>query len=104
MTKLSQLDARTAKRPEILEAIERDGAAILTDAFSRAQIEQTLAALDPFIAGTRPIDDDFVGRQTTRTGGLVARAKHARQAGMHPVVPDAPRADLGRLPQDLPLH
>lgn len=104
MTKLSQLDARTAKRPEILEAIERDGAAILTDAFSRAQIEQTLAELEPFIAGTRPIEDDFVGRQTTRTGGLVARSKTAREAVMHPVVLDAAGAFLGRFSENFQLN
>lgn len=104
MTKLSQLDARTAKRAEILAAIERDGAVILTGAFSREQIERTLAELSPFIAGTRPIDDDFVGRLTTRTGGLVARSKTAREAVMHPVVLDAVGAWLGRFAENYQLN
>ena len=104
MAELIRLDAATAKTAEILAAIERDGAVILTGAFSRAQVDRTLAELEPFIAGTRPIEDDFVGRQTTRTGGLVARSKTAREAVMHPVVLETVGAFLGRFAENYQLN
>ena len=73
MTELTRLDARTAERPAMLAALDRDGAVILEGALEAASARAILSELEPFIAGTAPFEDDFVGRQTTRTGALVAR-------------------------------
>ena len=86
MTELVHLDARTAKRDEILSIVDRDAAVILDHALTRAQVDAILAELAPFIAATAPFDDDLIGRLTTRTGGLVARSRTARQAVTHPTV------------------
>jgi hypothetical protein len=86
MTELVHLDARSAPRDEILSILDRDAAVILDRALTHAQVDAILAELEPFIAGTEPFQDDFVGRRTTRTGGLVARSKTVREAVTHPTV------------------
>ena len=86
MGELVRLDARSADAGEIVAHLDRDGALILEHALAPAQVDAILAELAPFIAGTEPIQDDFVGRLTTRTGGLVARSKTAREAVMHPAI------------------
>lgn len=86
MTDLVHLDAHTAPHDEILAILDRDAALILDHALTSPQVDAILTELAPFIAGTTPFDDDFVGRRTTRTGGLVARSQAARTAVMHPTV------------------
>ena len=104
MPELVRLDARTTKPEEILPLLDRDGALILEHALTGAQAEAILAELAPFIAGTAPFDDDFVGRQTTRTGALVARSKTAREAVMHPAVLAAAKGFLGRHAENFQLN
>lgn len=104
MARLTRLDARTVSGGEILECLDRDAAVIVEHGISSSQVEAILAELEPFIRGTRPIDDDFVGRQTTRTGGLVARSKTAREAVVHPVVLDAAKARLTRHAENFQLN
>jgi ectoine hydroxylase-related dioxygenase (phytanoyl-CoA dioxygenase family) len=89
---------------EVLAILDRDGAVILEDALSASRIRSILDEIAPFIAGTAPFDDDFVGRATTRTGGLVARSKTARGAVMHPVVLEAARAFLTRYSTNIQLN
>jgi ectoine hydroxylase-related dioxygenase (phytanoyl-CoA dioxygenase family) len=80
------LDARTARVEEIVAVIDRDGAIILDRALTPAQVDAILSELEPFIAGTAPIPDDFVGRKTTRTGALVARSESVREVVLDPKV------------------
>lgn len=104
MSELVHLDARSATPEEILPILDRDAALVLEDALSRSQVDAILSELDPFIAGTAPFEDDFVGRHTTRTGGLVARSKTARQAVLHPTVLDAVSGFLGRHAENYQLN
>ncbi|HPG27201.1 MAG: phytanoyl-CoA dioxygenase family protein [Spirochaetaceae bacterium] len=96
MSDLVHLDARTARVEDILPILDRDAALVLENALDPGAASAILRELAPFIAGTRPFDDDFVGRQTTRTGGLVARSKTARIAVTHPLVLAVAGAFLGR--------
>jgi len=104
MTELIHLDARCASADEIVAALDRDGALILDHALSPGQVDSILAEVAPFIAGTKPFDDDFVGRKTTRTGGLVARSKTAREAVMHPAVLATADAFLKRWSENYQLN
>jgi ectoine hydroxylase-related dioxygenase (phytanoyl-CoA dioxygenase family) len=88
MKELIRMNGREANSEAILEVFRRDHAVILENLLEPSQIDAIIAELEPFIAGTEPFDDDFVGRSTTRTGGLVARSKTARQAVAHPTVLD----------------
>lgn len=96
MSELSHFDAAGVSDESILEAVDRDGAVILENAISPTQIDAILEEVEPFIAGTAPFDDDFVGRLTTRTGGLVARSRTAREAVVQPTVLSAAKAFLER--------
>ena len=73
---------------EIIEILDRDAAIVLRGAIDDSTIDAILSELDPYIAGTIPFDDEFVGKRTTRTGALVARSKSVREVVLHPTVID----------------
>ena len=62
----------------ILEVLRRDGALILADAASPAEIDALVDELRPWIDATPNGADDFTGHLTTRTGALVARSPRVR--------------------------
>lgn len=77
---LVHLDAQSTSPDAALRILDRDAALVLDALMPDAVADAILSELAPFIAGTVPFDDDFVGRQTTRTGALVARSPSARTA------------------------
>lgn len=79
---------------DLLSVLARDGALILRDVIDGAEVESILAELGPFIESTAPLKNDFAGRQTTRTGALVARSKGARAALTHPAILPVAKAFL----------
>src|SRR5262245_13958266 len=81
--------AADASPDKVAEALARDGCAIVdrvVSAAARARIEEELA---PWVAATHPGRDDFAGRRTRRTGGLVARSPACRELILHPLVQGA---------------
>ncbi|MFK7895751.1 MAG: phytanoyl-CoA dioxygenase family protein [Myxococcota bacterium] len=104
MPEVLRFDARSAKAEEILPILDADAAVILENALTQVQVDAILEELEPFIAGTAPFDDDFVGRHTTRTGGLVARSKTAREAVMHESILACTSAFLGRHAENFQLN
>ena len=104
MTQITHLDANTATRDEILEVVDREAAVILENALTASQVGAILQELEPYIAGTEPFDDDFVGRHTTRTGGLVTRSPTAREAVLHPTVLDTAEGFLTRFAENFQLN
>lgn len=71
-----------AATDEIMSVLNRDGALILDDVISAAAADQFREELRPYVEATRPGQDSFTGRRTTRTGALVARSQAAREAVM----------------------
>ncbi|HEX5068274.1 MAG TPA: phytanoyl-CoA dioxygenase family protein [Myxococcota bacterium] len=81
---------------KLAEALARDGCAIVdrvVSAAARARLEQELA---PWVAATQPGRDDFAGRRTRRTGGLIARSPACRELVLHPLVQGAVQRVLAR--------
>jgi ectoine hydroxylase-related dioxygenase (phytanoyl-CoA dioxygenase family) len=66
----------------ILEIVRRDGALILKDVLTPAQVDRVLAEIRPYVDATRQGQDSFTGFQTTRTGALVARSPACRELVM----------------------
>jgi ectoine hydroxylase-related dioxygenase (phytanoyl-CoA dioxygenase family) len=87
--------AASAAPSDVAAALRRDGCAIVerlvdVDVFARMQGE-----LAPYLAAT-PTGDDFGGRRTRRTGGLVARSPASRELVTHPLVLATVREVLAR--------
>jgi ectoine hydroxylase-related dioxygenase (phytanoyl-CoA dioxygenase family) len=93
MTGITRLPA-SAETSEILDVIQADGALILADVLSRQQAEAVLTEVRPFMEATDNGADDFSGRLTTRTGGLVARSPSCRELILHPTILAATKSFL----------
>jgi ectoine hydroxylase-related dioxygenase (phytanoyl-CoA dioxygenase family) len=82
MPELETLNA-AASQDDILEVIDRDGACIVSNAMPATLLAAIKSELEPFITGTDMGRDDFTGKQTQRTGALVARSPACREAVMN---------------------
>ncbi|MFA7430196.1 MAG: phytanoyl-CoA dioxygenase family protein [Rhodospirillaceae bacterium] len=76
---LTVLDGRTDCFDAAREALDRDGAVILTHMADPATLAEIDADLAPFMAATPPGAGAFFGRRTVRFGGVIvkSRASHA---------------------------
>ncbi len=87
MARLRRFDGTTDLDPaDVAAALAADGACIverLVDTSVTTTIRDELA---PFIDLTPTGSDDFTGRNTRRTGGLVVRSPTSRAALRHPLV------------------
>jgi hypothetical protein len=66
--------------PRLMEALDRDGAVILTKLMTPGEVDGVLEELQPFINVTHVGRESFSGFKTTRTGALAARSKAVRTA------------------------
>jgi ectoine hydroxylase-related dioxygenase (phytanoyl-CoA dioxygenase family) len=103
MTRLTTLPA-SAQAGEILEVIHADGAVILAGMISPAEVKATLAEVRPYMDATANGNDDFSGRETTRTGALVARSAMCRQLILNPTVLEATKTFLDPYCARFQLH
>ena len=87
----------------IRKAVADDGAAILTGVLSQDELDTVCAELAPHIERT-PFGDDFTGRQTQRTGALVARCPTVRPLVMNRCILDAAKAFLAPFTERIILH
>lgn len=76
----------TAGVDEIHEVLQRDAALIIDDLADIDVIERIRAEMAPFIDATPPGSDDFSGRNTKRTGALIARSPSSHQLIQHPTI------------------
>lgn len=76
---LTVLDGRTDCLDAAREALDRDGAVILTHLAAPNTLAAVDAELAPWMAATPPGAGDFFGRRTVRFGGVIvkSRASHA---------------------------
>jgi hypothetical protein len=70
----------------VTEALGRDGCAVVEGLVPSATMRAALDELAPFIEATPFGRDDFGGRRTRRTGGLVARSPTCRELVQHPLI------------------
>jgi hypothetical protein len=79
---------------DIVRAMERDGACIIRDVLSPEQLQALRAEVLPLIDQTPDGLDDWSGRKTRRTGGLVSRSAAVREIAMNPLTLGAANATL----------
>ena len=103
MTALQTLPV-DADNDTIVEVMNRDGAAILENVIDEAAIEGLIAELMPYIEKTATGRDDFTGRNTQRTGALVARSPACREKVMEPRILAAVNGFLSPFTERIVLH
>jgi len=81
---LIHLDAN-ARGEDVSAALERDGAVVVDNVLSSGQVDDLMAELRPWIEHTKAGFDSFSGRNTRRTGALIARSPKCRELVMHPL-------------------
>ncbi len=78
--------AATTSPTRVSEALARDGCAIVERLVPAATMRTALDELAGWIDATPTGRDDFAGRRTRRTGGLVARSATCRALLQHPLI------------------
>jgi ectoine hydroxylase-related dioxygenase (phytanoyl-CoA dioxygenase family) len=79
---------------DVAAALAEHGCAIVERLVEPAVMERARAELQPWLDATAPGTDAFAGRNTRRTGGLVARSATCRELVTNPLVLGAVRATL----------
>ncbi|HEX2592864.1 MAG TPA: phytanoyl-CoA dioxygenase family protein [Rhizomicrobium sp.] len=69
----------------VVELLKRDGACIVDNLVAPEEMDELLSEMQPWFDATPFGPDDFSGKRTRRTGGLVARSPKAREIVMHPL-------------------
>jgi ectoine hydroxylase-related dioxygenase (phytanoyl-CoA dioxygenase family) len=75
-----------ASGEEIAAALSADGAVIVDNVVAPAAMDALRAELAPWLDATATGPDEFSGKRTRRTGGLIARSPLSRDFVMHPLV------------------
>jgi len=94
MAGLQHLPADTTAEA-VTEALKRDGAVVVDQLVPASAMDGILDEMKPWFDATPFGPDDFSGRRTRRTGGLVARSPKAREIVMHPLALGASKLLLG---------
>jgi ectoine hydroxylase-related dioxygenase (phytanoyl-CoA dioxygenase family) len=76
----------TSSADEVAAALGQDGAVVVDRMVTPDVMDNVAKELRPWIDATRFGPDDFSGRQTKRTGGLVGRSQGCRNLVMNPLV------------------
>jgi len=76
----------TSPADEIAAVLAENGAAIVDNLIGADAVDKVAEELRPWIEATRFGPDDFSGRRTKRTGGLVGRSQGCRELVMNPLV------------------
>jgi hypothetical protein len=70
----------------VVDAVSRDGAVIIDRVASPELLDRIEDELAPNLAATPTGPDDFSGRNTRRTGALIARSPASRELVMEPLI------------------
>ncbi|MGA0603590.1 phytanoyl-CoA dioxygenase family protein [Caulobacter sp. KR2-114] len=103
MPSLRRLPA-DAPAQTIAAILDTDGALILEDVLSPAQVARVGGEIEPYVEATPNGRDSFTGHATTRTGALVARSPACRELVMHPAILAACDVFLKRACDRYQLH
>lgn len=80
--------ARTAPVEEVAAELIAHGAVIIERLLDEATCDRVKSELEPWLAETPVGADDFSGRNTRRTGGLLTRCPTSAEIVAHPLVLD----------------
>src|SRR4051795_6802259 len=87
---------RSAESKDVAAALERDGVVIVDDLVDPGMLDRIEGELSPYLTATETGPDDFSGRHTRRTGGLIGRSPTSRDLVTHPPALETTRRALSR--------
>ncbi len=93
----------TASPDEIHAVLARDAALIIDDLAPTDTVDRIAAEMAPFIDATPAGSDEFSGRNTKRTGALIARSPASHELIQHPTILDVSKRLLHRA-KNIQLH
>lgn len=93
-----------ASTDDILAAIQRDGACIVTGVLSDEEVDRVNDDVGPWIEASPDGRDDFTGRSTRRTGALAARTPETRPVIMHPLALEIANRFMEPFTNKIQLH
>jgi ectoine hydroxylase-related dioxygenase (phytanoyl-CoA dioxygenase family) len=70
----------------VADPLRREGSGVVERRVPHAQLDRARAELRPYLDATPVGPDDFSGRNTRRTGGLIARSETCRDIVTNPLV------------------
>jgi Phytanoyl-CoA dioxygenase (PhyH) len=79
----------------IAETLKEDGGVIVSGLATAEIMDQIAVEMEPYMAATDPGNSTFLGRETRRTGALIARSPTARRLVAHPTIIDTMSLVLG---------
>src|SRR5689334_23954954 len=85
-------------------ALREQGCAVIERLASVEQLDAIETELEPYLVATAPGADEFTGRNTRRTGCLLARSRGFRDLAAHPTVLGALDRVLGDHATSYQLH
>jgi len=88
----------------ITDILKTDGALIMDDVIDAEFIAALRSETDPYMDATENGNDDFSGRHTTRTGGLLMRSEKCRELIAHPLILKPCEAFLSPYCERVQLH
>ncbi len=77
---------RAASADDVEGALREAGCAVVERLVEPALLDAIREELGPFLRATQPGADEFAGRNTRRTGALIARSPGFRELAAHPLV------------------
>ena len=96
--------ASDASTDAINEVMQRDGACIVESLLTSEEVDLIVREVMPFVDMTATGSDDFTGRQTQRTGALVARSPACCDVVMNQKIRAAAERFLSPFTERLLLH
>ncbi len=99
-----QIRAPDTSSEDLAEILTEDGGVILEDFVSKAEVEEIMSDLRPYIDTTTESQNDFGGFKTTRTGALMARSPRCRELAIDPRILGLVEAFLGAYANTFQLH
>lgn len=96
--------AADASVDEVESALRAAGCAVVERLATAEQVDRIAAELEPHLQATEPGADEFTGRNTKRTGALLARSPAFRDLAAHPLVLGALDRVLGDHATTYQLH